>query len=108
VLPFARGKRSHHPFARHSLENRRRDGVGALPVLRGIRTQQRIQGIAATLDDEVRFLSQIRRYSVSLNDSDRKLVLAMIKKNGLEFGENSCQLSAISHQLSAKPFRYLR
>jgi transcriptional regulator with XRE-family HTH domain len=31
-------------------------------------------------DDEVRFLSQIRRYSVSLNDSDRKLVLAMIKK----------------------------
>jgi transcriptional regulator with XRE-family HTH domain len=31
-------------------------------------------------DDEVRFLSQIRRYSVSLNDSDRKLVLAMVKK----------------------------
>jgi hypothetical protein len=28
----------------------------------------------------VRFLSQIRRYSVNLNDSDRKLVLAMIKK----------------------------
>ncbi len=26
------------------------------------------------------FLSQIRRYSVSLNDSDRKLVLAMVKK----------------------------
>ncbi len=31
-------------------------------------------------DDEVRFLSQIRRYSSSLNDSDRKLVLAMVKK----------------------------
>jgi hypothetical protein len=31
-------------------------------------------------DDEVRFLSQIRRYSTSLNDSDRKLVLAMVKK----------------------------
>jgi transcriptional regulator with XRE-family HTH domain len=31
-------------------------------------------------DDEVRFLSQIRRYAVSLNESDRKLVLAMIKK----------------------------
>lgn len=31
-------------------------------------------------DDEVRFLSQIRRYSASLNDSDRKLVLAMVKK----------------------------
>lgn len=31
-------------------------------------------------DDEVRFLSQIRRYAVSLNESDRKLVLAMVKK----------------------------
>jgi len=31
-------------------------------------------------EDEVRFLSQIRRYSSSLNDSDRKLVLAMVKK----------------------------
>jgi hypothetical protein len=28
----------------------------------------------------VRFLTQIRRYSMSLNDSDRKLVLAMVKK----------------------------
>jgi len=31
-------------------------------------------------EDEVRFLSQIRRYSANLNESDRKLVLAMIKK----------------------------
>ena len=31
-------------------------------------------------EDEVRFLTQIRRYSISLNDSDRKLVLAMVKK----------------------------
>ena len=31
-------------------------------------------------EDEVRFLSQIRRYATSLNDSDRKLVLAMVKK----------------------------
>jgi transcriptional regulator with XRE-family HTH domain len=31
-------------------------------------------------EDEVRFLTQIRRYSSSLNDSDRKLVLAMVKK----------------------------
>ncbi len=31
-------------------------------------------------DDEVRFLSQMRRYSANLNDSDRKLVLAMVKK----------------------------
>ena len=31
-------------------------------------------------DDEVRFLGQIRKYSPSLNDSDRKLVVAMVKK----------------------------
>src|ERR1700757_2395057 len=38
------------------------------------------KGLPQLSDDEVRFLSQIRRYSNSLNDSDRKLVLAMIKK----------------------------
>ena len=31
-------------------------------------------------DEEVRFLTQIRRYSANLNDSDRKLLLAMVKK----------------------------
>jgi transcriptional regulator with XRE-family HTH domain len=31
-------------------------------------------------EDEVRFLTQIRRYSSSLNDTDRKLVVAMVKK----------------------------
>ena len=37
-------------------------------------------------DEEVRFLSQIRRYSSSLNDSDRKLVLAMVKKMAVSAG----------------------
>jgi transcriptional regulator with XRE-family HTH domain len=31
-------------------------------------------------EEEVRFLNQIRRYTINLNDSDRKLVLAMVKK----------------------------
>jgi transcriptional regulator with XRE-family HTH domain len=31
-------------------------------------------------EDEVKFLAQFRRYSSNLNDSDRKLVLAMVKK----------------------------
>jgi len=31
-------------------------------------------------EEEVRFFSQIRRYSPALTDSDRKLVLAMVKK----------------------------
>jgi transcriptional regulator with XRE-family HTH domain len=38
------------------------------------------KGLPQLSDDEVRFLSQVRRYSASLNDSDRKLVLAMVKK----------------------------
>jgi transcriptional regulator with XRE-family HTH domain len=36
--------------------------------------------------DEVRFLTQIRRYSSNLNDSDRRLVLAMIKKMAVYAG----------------------
>jgi transcriptional regulator with XRE-family HTH domain len=31
-------------------------------------------------DDEFRFLTQIRRYSSDLNESDRKLLLTMVKK----------------------------
>ncbi len=31
-------------------------------------------------DDELRFLTQIRRYSANLSESDRKLLLAMVKK----------------------------
>jgi transcriptional regulator with XRE-family HTH domain len=38
------------------------------------------KGLPQLSDDEVRFLSQVRRYSANLNDSDRKLVLAMVKK----------------------------
>ena len=38
------------------------------------------KGLPQLSDDEVRFLSQIRRYAVSLNDIVRKLVLAMVKK----------------------------
>jgi len=38
------------------------------------------KGLPQLSEDELRFLSQIRRYAASLNDSDRKLVLAMVKK----------------------------
>jgi transcriptional regulator with XRE-family HTH domain len=37
-------------------------------------------------EEEVRFLSQIRRYASNLNDSDRKLVLAMVKKMAVTTG----------------------
>jgi transcriptional regulator with XRE-family HTH domain len=37
-------------------------------------------------DDEVRFLTQIRRYSPGLNESDRKLVIAMVKKMAASAG----------------------
>lgn len=31
-------------------------------------------------DEELRFLTQIRRYSTNLNENDRKLLLAMVRK----------------------------
>jgi transcriptional regulator with XRE-family HTH domain len=31
-------------------------------------------------DEELRFLTQVRRYSTNLNEGDRKLLLAMVKK----------------------------
>jgi transcriptional regulator with XRE-family HTH domain len=37
-------------------------------------------------EDEVRFLTQLRRYSPNLNDSDRKLVIAMVKKMAANAG----------------------
>jgi transcriptional regulator with XRE-family HTH domain len=37
-------------------------------------------------EEQVRFLSQIRRYSCGLNESDRKLVLAMVKKMAASAG----------------------
>ena len=38
-------------------------------------------------EDEVRFLTQIRRYSPNLNESDRKLVVAMVKKMAANSGK---------------------
>ena len=38
-------------------------------------------------EDEVRFLTQIRRYSPNLNESDRKLIIAMVKKMAASSGK---------------------
>jgi transcriptional regulator with XRE-family HTH domain len=38
-------------------------------------------------EEEVRFLTQIRRYSPSLNESDRKIVLTMVKKLAASAGK---------------------
>jgi len=38
-------------------------------------------------DDQVRFLNQVRRYSAALNESDRKLVLQMVKKMAASTGK---------------------
>src|SRR3979490_494482 len=45
------------------------------------------KGLPQLSDDEVRFLSQVRRYATSLNDSARKLVLAMVKKMASNSGK---------------------
>lgn len=43
-------------------------------------TETTSKNVPQLSEDEVRFLTQIRRYSSGLNESDRKLVLAMVKK----------------------------
>src|ERR1035441_2931673 len=43
-------------------------------------TQGKQPNLKKLSDEELRFLTQIRRYSTNLNDSDRKLLLAMVKK----------------------------
>ncbi len=45
------------------------------------------KGAPQLAEDEVRFLTQIRRYSPNLNDSDRKLVIAMVKKMAANAGK---------------------
>jgi transcriptional regulator with XRE-family HTH domain len=45
------------------------------------------KGLPQLSDDEVRFLSQMRRYAANLNESDRKLVLAMVKKMAASAGK---------------------
>jgi transcriptional regulator with XRE-family HTH domain len=60
-----------HFFVESSPDNGDGGGSKDLPQLSG---------------EEVRFLSQMRRYSSSLNDSDRKLVLAMVKKMAVSTG----------------------
>jgi len=39
-----------------------------------------VQQGASLSEDEIRFLTQIQRYSSNLSDSDRKLLLAMVRK----------------------------
>ena len=53
------------PLSQFFMEKGRENGSKSLPQL---------------TEDEVRFLTQMRRYTAQLNDSDRKLVLAMVKK----------------------------
>ena len=60
------------------------------------------KGLPQLSDDEVRFLSQIRRYATNLNDSDRKLVLAMVKKMASNSG-SEVRPSAISSKQTQPP-----
>lgn len=42
--------------------------------------ETRSNGKSLMNEDDLRFLNQFRRYSANLNESDRKLLLAMVKK----------------------------
>ncbi|MDP9262971.1 MAG: helix-turn-helix domain-containing protein [Acidobacteriota bacterium] len=66
-------------------------GAMELPLAQFFADQARDNAHARNIpqlsEDQVRFLSQVRRYSASLNDSDRKLVLAMVKKMAASTGK---------------------
>ncbi|HXE91642.1 MAG TPA: helix-turn-helix transcriptional regulator [Terriglobales bacterium] len=66
-------------------------GAMEVPLAQFFADPARSNGSARALpqlsDDEVRFLTQIRRYSTSLSESDRKLVLAMVKKMAVNSGK---------------------
>jgi transcriptional regulator with XRE-family HTH domain len=55
-----------------------------VPLARFFEESSADQAIARDLpkmsEEMVRFLSQIRRYSTNLNDSDRKILLTMVKR----------------------------
>ena len=53
------------PLSQFFMENGHESGAKNLPKLS---------------EDELRFVTQMRRYTAQLNESDRKLVLAMVKK----------------------------
>ena len=66
-------------------------GAMELPLAQFFADQSRDNGHARNIpqlsEDQVRFLSQVRRYSTGLNESDRKLVLAMVKKMAASSGK---------------------
>src|SRR3974390_3443191 len=59
-------------------------------------------------EDEVRFLTQVRRYSPNLNESDRKLVLAMVKKMAAGAGKRKSRSSPLEPQPELRIFLCLR
>jgi len=42
-------------------------------------SSREVQGLALS-EDEIRFLTQVQRYSMHLSESDRRLLLAMVRK----------------------------
>jgi transcriptional regulator with XRE-family HTH domain len=66
-------------------------GAMELPLARFFEESANEQAIERDIpqlsEDMVRFLSQIKRYSTNLNDSDRKILLTMVKR----FAANATQ-----------------
>ena len=89
---LSRVENGHTPVPRHARQNCRSHGSALSQFFSEGSNSNGHKGLPQLSDDEVRFLSQMRRYAVNLNDSDRKLVLAMVKK--MANTRNSFQLSA--------------
>jgi hypothetical protein len=73
LLPVARGKRAHRPVSRNARQNRGSHGHFA-------RDRETQKALGELSQDEIRFLAEIKKYSTTLSDGDKRLVLAMIRK----------------------------
>ena len=65
----------------------REEEVQLLSLRKGSLSEDERREIESHVVHSFRFLSQIRRYATNLNDSDRKLVLAMVKKMASSSGK---------------------
>lgn len=83
MLPFSRGKRAHSAVTRNAGENCGSHGNQPRGFFPGADTPQDRETkkmLGELSEEEIRFLADIKKYSTTLTDDDKKLVLAMIRK----------------------------
>jgi transcriptional regulator with XRE-family HTH domain len=76
---LSRVENGHTVPSLETLQRLRRRSTCSFQVLPRKRSARRMSGLNLN-EDEIRFLTQVQRYSAHLSDSDRRLLLAMVRK----------------------------